>query len=120
MLAKYRNAESTYHQKKAHTEYFEVEDELKKFLKDKSIAKLFGVVKIPSKIMKLQPSRGPAINETFMAIYEYLDPYTNTSEMVTITYEDGENEDGENEDGENEDDENEDDENEDGEKKDNE
>ena len=117
MLTNYRNAESKHLQDKAHKKYFEVENELKKILENKSIAKLFGVAKIPSKIM-IHPSRGPALNETCMAIYEYTDPYTNTLEMVAITYDDEDDEDDENEDDENEDDEKEDDEKEDDEKED--
>ena len=104
MLTNYRNAESKHLQDKAHKKYFEVENELEKILKDESIAKLVGVAKIPSKIM-IHPSRGPALNETCMAIYEYTDPYTNTLKMVAITYDD---EDDENEDDEKEDDEKED------------
>jgi hypothetical protein len=102
-LINYRNAKSM-HLQKAHYEYFEVEDELKKLLEDLSIAKLLIIAELPLEKMKPHPSRGPAKNKTFMAIYEYIDPYTNESEMVHITYEDDEDEDDEKEDDEKEDD----------------
>jgi hypothetical protein len=92
ILSNYRNVELKHNQQKAHEEYFKVEDELKKFLKDKSIAKIIGVAEIPSKIMKLQPSRVPVENETFMAIYEYLEPYTNELKMIAVTYEEDDEE----------------------------
>jgi|688.fasta_scaffold2040343_2 hypothetical protein len=92
ILSNYRNVELKHNQQKAHEEYFKVEDELKKFLKDKSIAKIIGVVEIPSKIMKLQPSRVLVENETFMAIYEYLEPYTNELKMIAVTYEEDDEE----------------------------
>ncbi len=103
-LINYINAESM-HLQKAHYEYFEVEDELKKLLEDLSIAKLLIIAELPLEKMKPHPSRGPAKNKTCMAIYEYIDPYTNESEMVHITYEDDEDdEDDEDEDNEKEDD----------------
>jgi hypothetical protein len=108
------------HLQKAHYEYFEVEDELKKLLEDISIAKLLIIAELPLEKMKPHPSRGPAKNKTCMAIYEYIDPYTNESEMVHITYEDDEDEDNEDEDNEDEDNEKEDDEKEDNEDEDNE
>ena len=112
--------------KEAYKKYFDAEDKLRKFMENQKIGKRIAIAKIPLEFALNLPSRNFEKNKKYnLDIFEYIDPLTKESKIVTLTHtkkeeeEEEEDEEDKEEEEDEEDKEEEEDEEEDKEKKDN-
>jgi hypothetical protein len=71
----------------AHQKYFEVEDRLRKFMKDQNIGKRIATAKMPLEFALNLPSRNFEENETYnMDVFEYEIPVTKKSKFFILPH----------------------------------
>jgi hypothetical protein len=71
----------------AHQKYFEVEDRLRKFMKDQNIGKRIATAKIPLEFALNLPSRDFKETETYnMDVFEYEIPVTKKSKLFILPH----------------------------------
>ena len=73
--------------KEAYDKYFEAEDKLRKFMKDKKISKRIAITKIPLKFALNLPCRDFEEDETYnMDVFKYEDPVTKEYKLVILPH----------------------------------
>lgn len=72
---------------KVHQEYFEADDKLRNFMENQKIDKRIAIAKIPLEFALNLPSRNFEKNEKYnLDIFEYINPLTKESKIVTLTH----------------------------------